>query len=374
MHLASRSDRVRAIQAFIVPRSERIAGLVGSAIVPIAMAADYWTGANHSPLTFYLVPVIYAAWFSSAFFGKAIAITTSAALVATELATNFDTHQHLTSSPYNAATGVLVIWLLYTSIRQVRRKMGALRDANRKLEIANKQRERLFRVVSHDLRTPFNALLGYTELLEKAVEGSSKETIREYVSSCRAAAKAAYRLLEDLLVWAALQIDAGKAKSEAVEVEPMLRQCIGAFQSAAALKGVNLLIAPIEPDLSLTADRAGIATVLRNLTDNALKFTDRAGTVTVEAKPRGNSVEISVCDSGRGIPPERLETLFDYGTGRSTPGTGGEPGTGLGLPLCKELVEQNGGELIVNSEPGKGTRISIRLPRSTPSPDRQEIF
>lgn len=113
-------------------------------------------------------------------------------------------------------------------------------------------------------------------------------------------------------------------------------------------------------------DSRMIETVIRNLVNNAIKFTDQGGSIVIAAKDLENELEVSVTDSGVGMPKEKAEKLFSLSESSSTDGTKGEKGTGLGLLLCRELVERNGGEMHVTSEPGKGSTFAFTVPKNTP--------
>ena len=151
-----------------------------------------------------------------------------------------------------------------------------------------------------------------------------------------------------------------------VEVQMLVERGVEAQRAAAALKGIEIVVEPAPAGLQVYADFAAVQAVLRNLLGNAVKFTLPGGRVTIAAQAAGGMTEISVDDTGVGIPESRLASLFEIIPDRSTTGTAGEAGTGLGLILCQDLIERSGGRIAVESRLGRGSRFTVALPCDPP--------
>lgn len=231
------------------------------------------------------------------------------------------------------------------------------------LDILNQQKDKFFSIIAHDLRGPFNALLGFSEIL--ATQGASleREKVTEYGTLVHDAGQRTFALLEDLLDWSRLQMGRMEFDPQSYELGKAIKETLAIFKAAAAEK--NLLLKMDDcPALTASADKRMVDTILRNLISNAIKFTDRKGTVSVSATahPTEKSIEVAVTDTGVGMSSGRLARLFRIDESSSTKGTEGENGTGLGLHLCKELVEIHGGEISVASAINEGTTVRFTLP------------
>src|SRR5262249_10225723 len=168
----------------------------------------------------------------------------------------------------------------------------------------------------------------------------------------------------NLLQWAQLQMESTALQPGSVDVELLVGCCVEAQQGAATLKGIEIVVDPPPTGLQVYADFAAVQTVLRNLLDNALKFTRPGGHVTIGAHVVDGMVEIAVGDTGAGIPESRLPELFHIAASRPSIGTAGESGSGLGLILCRELVTRSGGRIPVESRLGRGSRFTVVLPQA----------
>ena len=237
----------------------------------------------------------------------------------------------------------------------------------------NTDKDKFFSIISHDLRSPFNIVLGNTRFLLKAINSSNKQELQEIAQSIHNGAKAVYSLLENLLTWARMQRAEGITwDPEALELTAVERTVIKVLGPVAAQKEIELSNA-LEAGLWVQADRNMLETVLRNLTSNALKFTPRGGQVSLTASASSVNgqpgfVTVSVTDTGVGMSEAVMARLFRIDSQHSTVGTENEPGTGLGLIICQEMVQRNGGKIWVESEPGKGTVMQFTVPYTTPLP------
>ena len=231
------------------------------------------------------------------------------------------------------------------------------------LDILNQQKDKFFSIIAHDLRGPFNALLGFSEILATQGDSLERERVTEYGTLVHDAGQRTFALLEDLLDWSRLQMGRMEFDPQSYELDKAIKENLAIFKAAAAEK--NLLLKMDDcPALTASADKRMVDTILRNLISNAIKFTDRKGTVSVSvtARPTEKLIEVAVTDTGVGMSSGRLARLFRIDESSSTKGTEGENGTGLGLHLCKELVEIHGGEISVASAINEGTTVRFTLP------------
>lgn len=230
----------------------------------------------------------------------------------------------------------------------------------------NVDKDRFFSIISHDLRRPFNYLLGNAYLLYKRLDKLSKEDIHDMSEDVYKGAKVAYDLLDNLLTWSRMQREGGMSyEPKPIEVEVLIQETVELLSQAAAQKEIGLS-SDIEAGLIAYGDRQMLCTVLRNLTSNALKFTPRDGTVTLSAQRRtvdaSEFAAITVRDTGVGMSEKVIDKLFRIDVSHSTLGTDEEQGTGLGLIICKEMTERNGGQIRIESELGQGTMVEFTVP------------
>jgi signal transduction histidine kinase len=346
--------------------SERMAEVIGLLLIGIGIVIDAVTGPDYSNLLFYIPPLTYVAWFSGRRVGWTYVALVAVIIVVVDLLESGEIHDPRAAG-YNALTRIVTTAFVYWTVYKLRRTVVALRGANARLERLNDHKNLLFGVISHDLKNPFNAILGYADLLERSAERLPPERLKEYVRNLREGARRAFDLLGNLLHWAQLQLESATLRPGAIDVAPLLERCVEAQRGAAVVKGLEIAIEPTPPGLQLLADPAAAETILRNLLANALKFTPAGGRVTVGARAVPGMVEIVVADTGVGIPETRLPTLFDLIAQRSTAGTGGESGTGLGLIVCRELAVRSGGRIEVESRLGRGSRFAVALPEAPPA-------
>ena len=236
--------------------------------------------------------------------------------------------------------------------------------AKETLELLNTEKDKFFSIIAHDLRGPFNTILGYTELLAHSAPNLSTDQVATYATNAHTSAKRVFDLLENLLEWARLQMDRMDYRPSTTDLHRLADKTVDLFKPMADEKGVTIE-SRIEDETAFI-DQVMIDTVIRNLVGNAAKFTDTGGRITIAAGDAGDFLEISIADTGVGMEPERAAKVFSMADNQSTSGTNGEPGTGLGLLLCKELVEQNGGKISVQSLPGQGSVFSFTVPRGQP--------
>lgn len=235
------------------------------------------------------------------------------------------------------------------------------------LDTLNRQKTLLLSIIAHDLRNPFQAILGLSDVLSRAVASKDQAAIERRAQGIRDAAGQAYSLMESLFAWADMQMNSTTVDLEDVDLDEVAAEIVDGAREAASAKAIVLQNQC--GGLHVCAHRAMLATVLRNLVSNAIKFTFPGGQVAIVGRPVGAGVQVSVSDTGVGMTPDRTADLFRLDRRTTSNGTAGERGSGLGLLLCRDLVERMGSELTVHSVPGEGTRFSFLLdegPRAEP--------
>lgn len=236
-----------------------------------------------------------------------------------------------------------------------------LSDSEKQLIDINAQKDKLFSIIAHDLKSPLSSLIGLSEMILMDRDDLSVEEILSFIESIRDTSIGIHDLLENLLKWSMLQTQRMSFQPEYLKFEEIV-ESVKSIINAAALKKAITIAKEIPAGTFIFADKNMIYTVMRNLLSNAIKFTPRNGSITIAACPVDEYIEISVTDTGVGIDPEVLPNIFKVGKYKSTHGTDNEKGTGLGLILCKELVEENKGKIGLECVPGKGTKVFFKLP------------
>jgi len=229
------------------------------------------------------------------------------------------------------------------------------------LDEANKMKDRFFSIIAHDLLSPFNSILGYSDLLLKNIRNYDIEKSEQFVERIHLTAKNTLSLLENLLNWAKMQTGRMTYRPEKIDIQSVVQEVIAMLSASAAIKNISLSFYQ-STNFECVADENMIKTVLRNLISNAIKFTHQGGRIDVSAILNEDSIEIAVSDSGIGIDQETLDKLFRIDTNVTTAGTENEKGSGLGLILCKEFVEKHGGKIWVESQLNKGSIFSFSVP------------
>lgn len=243
-----------------------------------------------------------------------------------------------------------------------------LRDTNAELAQLNASKDKFLSIVSHDLRSPLTVLLGLSQLIDENVARYPTERIKLYTRELRDSAETLYTLLENLLTWSRVQRNVLDYLPQELDIHDLADEAFDLFAPAAKQKTITLQNAA-PPGMQIYADYAMTYTVLRNLVSNAVKFTPPGGRITISARQDDAEIEVSVTDSGIGIPEEGLVKLFRIDVRYTRPGTDGEEGTGLGLPLCQDLIKKNNGTIWAESCGGQGSTFSFRLPRPATSPE-----
>ena len=254
-------------------------------------------------------------------------------------------------------------WVLARSINRRKLAEEKIHENLMKLQDLNATKDRFFSIIAHDLRSPFNTMLGFGEMLKEEVDNEKTEHLKEYTYYLYSGIQKTYNLLNGLLDWANLQRHKVAFEPKTIDVE----RCVDEIFQVLELSALNkkLTLAKFVPEkMELIADRNMFSTIVRNLLSNAIKFTPEGGTVTFIAKFSDGKSIFTVADTGIGIGPENFRKLFKVDESFSTAGTNKESGTGLGLVLCKELVERHGGVIWAESKKGKRSEISFYYPAS----------
>jgi signal transduction histidine kinase len=251
--------------------------------------------------------------------------------------------------------------LLVENQNLIKLQTDTIQEANFELTKINATKDRILSIIGHDLRNPFNVVSGFAELLLDDYPNLPPETIEMYLNYILNSSQSGNTLLGNLLQWSRVQV--GGIIFEPAQLNLLLVAMeTSNFLQGAALKKEIIVKLQIDPDLSVEADENMLKTILRNLISNAIKFTHENGIITVHSSLKEDHVEISVSDSGVGIPEEKIPLLFKIETNTSTQGTSNESGSGLGLILCKEFVEKHHGKIWVESKEGEGSQFKFTLP------------
>jgi len=237
-----------------------------------------------------------------------------------------------------------------------------LRNSRDQLQELNATKDKFFSIIAHDLRNPFNALISGSDMLVHYFEELEQEQIKEFIEEINLASRQAFNLLGNLLEWARSQTGRILYSPEKISMDEIVQKNKDLLEQNAKEKNIHLAN-DVEPDTFVYADKDMIATVIRNLMTNALKYTPYGGKVTITSKNAGDFTETWISDTGAGIGKEDMDKLFRIDTKYSTLGTANERGTGLGLILCKEFVKGNHGKIWVKSEVGKGSDFKFTLPK-----------
>ena len=232
---------------------------------------------------------------------------------------------------------------------------------NAQLERLNQTKDKFFSIISHDLRGPVSSFMGISRMIKFLVESKETDQLLEVADDIDESVDRLSALLDNLLNWAMQQQGHFPNIPEKVNLEELSEDLVRTLNTMAKGKQITLEHS-VSSEINLWADRNTTMTILRNLVNNALKFTPEGGRVSIDAYQSNGVAQIKVSDTGVGIPKEKLKKLFQLEDKKSTYGTSGEKGLGLGLQLVYEFVEMNQGSLNVESEEGKGTTFTIMLP------------
>ena len=237
-----------------------------------------------------------------------------------------------------------------------------IKERTQELEKSIALKDLMFSVIAHDLRNPFNAILGFTDLLSKNIREYTVDNIEEKVKLVYAQEKNVYDLLDNLLNWAKSNNGQLAFNPTMCNISQICNEVIDNIRDIAKMK--NIAIKSFhEFNEPIFADKNMVETILRNLLSNAIKFTETDGKIEVYSNLNGSFVEIVVSDNGVGMHGIDKEKLFNLDFNKSHTGTAKEKGTGLGLVICKEFIERQGGKIWVEDKADKGSEFKFTLPK-----------
>jgi len=244
---------------------------------------------------------------------------------------------------------------------ELKKSKEIIERQNKELEKLNATKDKFFSIIAHDLKNPYNTLFGFSDLLLNSLKDKNFEKSEKFAHHMNTAIKKGYDLLDNLLHWSRAQIGHIDFHPENTYIVNIITDTIDIFKPVARQKKIEINT-QIPEQLQAYADKNMLFSIARNLISNAIKFTSEYGKIDIVTKEKNNFIEILVTDTGKGIPEEDIKKLFRIDQSYSTHGTQNEKGTGLGLILCKEFVEKNGGKIWVKSQLDKGSTFAFTLP------------
>lgn len=245
-------------------------------------------------------------------------------------------------------------------------EINVWKKTENELKIANQSKDLFFSIIAHDLKNPFNSILGITELLSEDFDNYDKTEQKQLIQLVGNSARNLFDLLENLLTWSLAQRGKLVFTPEIISLYKIVNETLSLHSQQAKQKNITLKSELTSSNLAY-ADENSIRTVMRNFVSNAIKFTPNGGTVTISAAYSNAMIIVYVIDTGIGMSNENIAKLFRVDVQFKTAGTSNENGTGLGLSICNEFIKANGGEIVVKSELGKGSAFSFSLQKAPES-------
>ncbi len=242
-------------------------------------------------------------------------------------------------------------------------RTSELHNQHQELAKLNKQKDKFFSIIAHDLIGPFNALIGLSGLLVSGGSKLARSKALEYSQDLNTSANSLYKLVENLLSWSLLQQGKLQFLPAKLDIQSSIQSSIDIFKTAASQKHISIHFTNTPPVFA-KVDQQMVETITRNLLNNAIKFTHPGGEIRLTVGREPAWIMVSIRDNGIGMTPDHIARLFDLGDAANTAGTAGESGTGLGLHLCKELIDLHGGKFEIESGLGKGSTFSFTLPKA----------
>ena len=260
-------------------------------------------------------------------------------------------------------TGDIEIVGVSRNIEERKKAEAKILENEVELRSLNATKDKFFSIIAHDLKSPFNSIVGFSELLVAELKTKNYDEIETYANIILQSSERALNLLMNLMEWSRSQTGKMEFNPEYVEMGNLINEICLLFDDVASQKSIQIN-RTLPPDTIVFADRAMVSTVIRNLISNAIKFTNTNGEIQISAKQKNNQILISIKDNGVGMSKETIEKLFRIEESFSSKGTNNETGTGLGLLLCKEFVEKHGGIIWVESTVGIESTFFFSLPLS----------
>ena len=262
--------------------------------------------------------------------------------------------------------GFIAFFKIYINYVYKRINNKKIIESEQKLRESNIIKDKFFTIIAHDLKSPFTVLLGFSEMLSTNLDNYDKAKQKDFIDLIYTHTKHTHKLLDNLLAWSRLQRDKISFHPDNLDLLNIANEAFALASARAEKKKVNL-VNKINKDIIIYADNMMLSTTIRNIVVNAIKFTPEYGSVTIDCKTitdekMNEYYQISISDTGIGIPEKNIPNLFDITKNTSTLGTNNEKGTGLGLILCKEFIDKHNGNIVVESEESKGTTFLISIP------------
>ncbi len=272
-------------------------------------------------------------------------------------------------SLFVVASSVALVWLVARSARVVHAAdlqraqfLEREQEARREAETANRTKGDFLAVMSHELRTPLSAIIGYQELLADGITGPVTELQRHQLGRIKVSARHLLELIDEILTYSRAEAGKEEVLYEVTAVNTMVDDAASLIEPLAADKHVTLSVVRLDTPLDIRTDPRKVRQVLVNLLSNAVKFTDAEGSVSLRARRDGDTLELIISDTGIGIEPDHLDQIFDPFWQVEQKATRRAGGTGLGLSVSRRLARLLGGDVLVTSEPGKGSSFTVLLP------------
>ena len=266
---------------------------------------------------------------------------------------------------------ILLIWFVIklihvnnkikTTNQTLKLQNETIKNQNTKLEVLIATRDKLFSIIAHDLRSPFNSILGFSDLLLENIKNNDLSETTHHIQLINRNATATLIQLENLLEWAKNQTGQINIQKKRLALNPFIFDIVASVESSADYKSIDVEYNPSN-EIEIFADQNLLRTIILNLVQNAIKFTHPKGKIVISSIKKQDNIEISISDNGIGMSQEIIDGLFVIGKTEVTVGTENEKGSGLGLILCKEFIEKHNGKLWVKSKFGQGSTFSFTIP------------
>lgn len=257
---------------------------------------------------------------------------------------------------------------LKANAKELKRKTLTVESILEDARKSNSTKLKLLKVISHDLRAPFTGLLGLTELMEQQYERYSKEEMKEMLRMLSDSSKNTLMLIENMVQWSKLHSDGIKIDRKNLRLNSIIKQNIQIYSNMAVQKNI-VIVNEIDEFLCVNADENMLMVIVRNLINNAIKYTHEGGVIRLAATAKRRYVSISIADTGIGMSPEQINAILVDEENSSNNGTQGEKGSGLGLLLCKEFIEKHNCRMYINSLKGEGSIVTFTMPVAKPDQD-----
>ncbi len=263
--------------------------------------------------------------------------------------------------------GFLIILFIYFRFNQKKKANKSLKKSNAiitkqkdELKEVNATKDKFFSIIAHDLKSPFNSILGFTEILDESYDDYTDEERKKMIATLTKTSKNSFLLLQNLLTWARSQKGGIEISKEKIQLKGLVDVSILSYLGSASLKEIEIN-SEIDDNISVFVDTETMRTVIGNIVNNSIKYSNKGGEINIKSEMIEKDVLLSISDNGIGMSEKTLSKLFRIEESFSIPGTADERGTGLGLIICKEFVEKNGGKIWAQSEEGVGTTFKISL-------------